>query len=347
MALVHRHFPHIRLMRSAWFIPGNQPSKLAKIRTVGHWPDIFVPDLEDSVPTAEKLNGLNSLYDFLNTEWRATVEQFGKHGGGSTDTSLPLSLKRAQGLIPAGLPLMMPRLNYTPQCIHREVEKLGQLADIVDGFVLGKVESPLWQLDEHLQSVEHQLVPDSAAGNSTSLLLLPSVETPRGIINLGNILGSMPRIVGVGFGHDDYTTAMYTPTTECTEFALNNIAVHCMANECFPLDSPFTQFKDMEGLEKAANYARGLGCKGKFAIHPGQIETLNRVFSMTKEQYDWALLAIEAFEAAEKEGKASTSVRGKMVDIPVYKRAKSIKEAFEFVQGIDAARSAFLQTLKA
>jgi len=42
------------ILRSLLFVPGNKPSMLAK--ALGLTPDAYVPDMEDSVPVAEKAN---------------------------------------------------------------------------------------------------------------------------------------------------------------------------------------------------------------------------------------------------------------------------------------------------
>ena len=42
------------ILRSLLFVPGNKPSMLAK--ALGLTPDAYVPDMEDSVPAAEKAN---------------------------------------------------------------------------------------------------------------------------------------------------------------------------------------------------------------------------------------------------------------------------------------------------
>ena len=50
-------------MRSLLFVPGNKPSMLEKARKFA--PDAFIPDMEDSVPDAEKAAARNTIHDFL------------------------------------------------------------------------------------------------------------------------------------------------------------------------------------------------------------------------------------------------------------------------------------------
>ena len=66
------------------------------------------------------------------------------------------------------------------------------------------------------------------------------------------------------------------------------------------------------------------GFRGKFAIHPDQIETINRVFSPSPEEIEYARQVIAASEQAELNGRGSTSLNGKVIDVPVVKRAESL-----------------------
>src|SRR5262252_2146342 len=51
------------ILRSLLFVPGNKSSMLTK--ALGLRPDAYVPDMEDSVPAAEKANARATIRDFL------------------------------------------------------------------------------------------------------------------------------------------------------------------------------------------------------------------------------------------------------------------------------------------
>ena len=51
------------ILRSPLFVPGNKASMLEK--ALGLDPDAFVPDMEDSVPAAEKANARETVRSFL------------------------------------------------------------------------------------------------------------------------------------------------------------------------------------------------------------------------------------------------------------------------------------------
>ena len=80
------------------------------------------------------------------------------------------------------------------------------------------------------------------------------------------------------------------------------------------IDAPYGNFKDMDGLRRSAVMACALGCDGKWAIHPGQIEVINEVFTPSKEDIELAKKVLDADAEAKASGKGAIAVEGRMVD---------------------------------
>ena len=80
------------------------------------------------------------------------------------------------------------------------------------------------------------------------------------------------------------------------------------------IDGPFLRLGDRLALARAARAARELGFDGKWAIHPEQIEPLNRAFGATEPEVRWAGAVTEALAAASDGGDAAVRVQGAMVD---------------------------------
>ena len=62
-------------------------------------------------------------------------------------------------------------------------------------------------------------------------------------------------------------------------YAIARMAVAARANGLRPIDGPFGDFSDPDGYISAARRAAMLGCEGKWAIHPSQVELANEVFT--------------------------------------------------------------------
>jgi citrate lyase subunit beta/citryl-CoA lyase len=67
-----------------------------------------------------------------------------------------------------------------------------------------------------------------------------------------------------------------------------------------------------------------LGCDGKWAIHPSQIEIGNEVFAPDPDVAERAERIVEAYAEAMEEGKGAVSVDGQMVDEATNKMAQEI-----------------------
>ena len=67
-----------------------------------------------------------------------------------------------------------------------------------------------------------------------------------------------------------------------------------------------------------------MGYTGKFAIHPAQLDIINETFSPSAEEIAYARQIMAAWEEAEAAGRGSLAMDGRMVDVPVVKRAQNL-----------------------
>ena len=100
-------------------------------------------------------------------------------------------------------------------------------------------------------------------------------------------------------------------------------------------DTPFTDTRDLEGLEQDALFAKGLGFTGKACISPAHVSTVNRVFSPTQAEIAYAKDVFAAIAEAKRLGKGAISLRGKMIDAPIVLRARLVLEAASEIEGVD------------
>lgn len=277
-------------LRSLLFVPGNQPRMLE--RASGLTPDAFIPDMEDSVPDAEKANAraiTAARLDSLSVRGGAVIPRLN-----SLDT----------GLLDADLAAVVG-----PRIYGVSVGKINSAADIA-------------LISAKLDALERK-----AGLEVGNVKLLPWIETAQAIVNVYEICSASPRIIGAAFGAEDFTNDMGIERAEDeseTFFARNAIAVAARAANVLALDTPYFSFRDPDGLRRNAQAARQIGFKGKFAIHPAQIDIINETFSPSPTEIEQARRVVEAFREAERIGRGSTSLDGKVVDVPVVKRAEAL-----------------------
>ncbi len=289
------------VLRSLLFVPGNQPRMLEK--ALGLAPDAYVPDLEDSVPLEEKENA------------RGVVASWLPSLGG------------------AG-PLVIPRINSLDTGLLED-----DLAAVVGahifGVSVGKIQSAqeVERIAAMLSDLERKVGLDVGR-----IRLVPWIETAMAIVDAYKLCASSPRVVGVAFGAEDFTHDMgIERTADDTEilYPRSVIAVAARAAGVLALDTPFFGFRDSDGLRHDAATARSLGFRGKFAIHPAQIDIINETFSPSLAEIEQARRVVAAFEAAKRQGRGSTSLDGQVIDVPVVRRAERLLEVAEQMGGTE------------
>ncbi len=280
------------ILRSLLFVPGNKANMLDKALALA--PDAFVPDMEDSVPAAEKANA------------RDTVRAF-----------LPKLAARGR--------LVIPRVNAL-DTEWFDADMAAVVGPDIFGVSIGKVRTAA-DISVISQALAKQ---EQHAGlPSGHLKLLPWVETAEAIVNVNAICRASERIVAVAFGGEDFTNDMgieRLADESQVAYARQQLCVTARAAHVLALDTPYFKLRDLDGLRSNSAHAKSIGFKGKFAIHPEQLDTLNECFSPSAPEIAHAERVVAAFDEAERRGRGSTSLDGWVIDVPVVKRARALLE---------------------
>lgn len=286
--------------RTLLFVPGNQPKMLTK--AAGFETPWLIPDLEDSVPPAEK------------TAARGIVAEH-----------IPALAKAGK--------LLAPRVNSMISGLAED-DIAAVVSNEIIGISIGKIGSAeeVKVLDQILAAAEKRAgVP---IGNT---MILPWLETAKAVINAYEICMASDRIRWTAFGAEDYSADMgisrtvdEVDSTSAGEpepglaYARSAVAIAARAAGVHALDTPYTKFRDPEGLRAEAKLAKSIGYKGKLAIHPAQVEIIETVFMPTEAEIERARRVLEIAAEAESEGRGSISLDGEMIDMPVILRAQNV-----------------------
>ncbi|MBT5476366.1 MAG: CoA ester lyase [Chloroflexi bacterium] len=286
--------------RTLLFVPGNQPKMLEK--AVGFDAKWLIPDLEDSVPSGEK---------------QAARRIVAAH--------IPLLAKAGK--------LLAPRVNSMASGLAEDDINALISNDII-GISIGKIGNAdeVSELEEILANAER-----SAGVTVGSTTILPWLETAEAVINAYAICKSSDRIRWAAFGAEDFSADMgISRTVDKTEtntqtafepglaYPRSAVAIAARAAGVHALDTPYTKFRDPEGLREDALLAKAIGYKGKLAIHPAQVEVIESVFKPTNAEIDRARKVLAIAAEAEVDGRGSISLDGEMIDMPVILRAQNI-----------------------
>ncbi len=280
----------MELLRSLIFVPGNRQDMLEKAQEFDA--DVIMADLEDSVPPAEKLNARQIV-----KEVAPTLSQRGRK--------------------------VMVRLNSLDTGLTQD-ELSSVIGPHLYGVSLGKVEST-WDIMEWNRVAS--ALEREAGLEPGHLKLIPWIENSKAVMRVYDIAVASPRIVGLAFGAEDYTDDMGVQRTDAGDevyFPRAAVAVAARAAGVAALDSPYVRFRDRDGLKTDIESALKLGYGGKFAIHPAQLDIINAMFSPRPQDVEYARRVVEVWDEAENAGRGSTSLDGRMIDVPVVKRARNL-----------------------
>ncbi len=280
------------VLRSLLFVPGNTPRMLD--RAIGLRPDAFVPDMEDSVPWDEKSNARNVTASYV-PELAATGVS------------------------------VIPRVNSLDTGLLEE-DLSAVVGPHIFGVSVGKMDNP--EIVAEVLSLLDR-AEDAAGVERGATRLVPWIESAEAIVKVYDICTASERIVAVALGAEDFTNDMEIKRTDGDAelaYARGAIAVAARAAGVLALDTPFFSFRDVIALKANTEMSKAIGFKGRFAIHPAQLDIINSVYSPSEEEISQAQREIEAFEEAAAMGRGSTSLDGKVIDVPVVKRAQALIE---------------------
>ena len=165
------------------------------------------------------------------------------------------------------------------------------------------------------------------------------IETGHGAVKIEEIAAASRRAETLIFGPGDYAADLGIPQMSVGaledrypgdqwHYICSRVVTTARAFGLQAIDGPYAQFGNPEGLTEVATRARLLGMDGKWAIHPDQIAVVNKVFSPTQEQFDYAVQLLEAYRhATEVDRRGAVMWRGEMIDEANRKMAITIEQA--------------------
>lgn len=289
------------MRRTMLFLPANNPNMICNGGLLGS--DSLIFDLEDAVSPDEKdaarellKNALTAL-DFGKCELIVRIN--------SLDT--PYWEQDLRDILPLGPTAIMP-------------------PKVSDGDYIRQLDAKLTELEAEF---------GMEAGQTKIIALL---ETAVGVENAYAVASASPRMEALFLGAEDLTADLRCQRTkEGAEILYARGRVVCAARAAGieAYDTPFTDVRDLEGLEQDAAFAKGLGFTGKACISPAHVATVNRVFSPSEAEIAYAKDVFEAIAEAKRQGKGAISLRGKMIDAPIVQRARLVLEAASEIEGVD------------
>jgi citrate lyase subunit beta/citryl-CoA lyase len=182
-----------------------------------------------------------------------------------------------------------------------------------DGLMLPKVSSAedVLRLGHMLDALEVR--DDIASGNTR---IIPVVtETPAALFSLNSYAKCGSRLAALTWGAEDLAAALGASTNRGGDGEYD--FTYQLARSLCLVD-----FRDFAALERDAKQSRQRGFTGKMAIHPDQVEPINRAFTASEAELAWSRRVVETFES--NPGLGTVGLDGKMLDMPHLKQARRV-----------------------
>ena len=279
------------MRRTMLYLPGNNPNMLVRGHLFG--PDGIIMDLEDAVALSEKDAARIMVSKFLRQGEFGSCEVTVRINGADTefgkkDLAAVIPAKRLDGI-------RLPKAD-DPETIRIVDEEISRLED-ANGIPQGR----------------------------TKLFCI--LETARGIWNAYDVAKASPRVTAILPGGEDLVADLKTSRSADgaeLEWTRKMMVIAARAAGVDAIDTVYPRVSDDEGLRREASLSKQLGYDGKSVIHPNQIPIIHEVFTPTEAEIDKALRIVAAAKEAAERGLGAVSVDGRMVDVPVVKRAEYI-----------------------
>ncbi|WP_026381860.1 HpcH/HpaI aldolase/citrate lyase family protein [Afifella pfennigii] len=282
-------------MRSYLFVPGDSERKLEKSLASGA--DALILDLEDSVAASRKGAARKLVTDFLLSHRRENT------------------------------PALFVRINALDTGLaDGDVEHV--MTGAPAGIVLPKAAGA-----GDVQLLASRLAVGEAlhgiADGATKILAIAS-ETAQAVFSLGSYRQAGPRLAGLAWGGEDLSADIGSFSTkqegggwsEPYRMVRNLCLFGAAAAGVDAIDTVYTDFAGIDGLLEEAEAAARDGFAGKLAIHPAQVEPINRVFTPSPEAVAEAEAVVAAFREAGDAG--VVALHGKMLDRPHLRLAERL-----------------------
>jgi citrate lyase subunit beta/citryl-CoA lyase len=146
------------------------------------------------------------------------------------------------------------------------------------------------------------------------------IESAKGVLHAEQIAASSERLAALIFGSADYAGDISARGPVREQFMLYHYpkaktVAAARAAGIQVIDGVTLQFRDLKQCEHDARAAAEMGFDGKWAIHPDQVEVINRVFTPSPAEITRAGEILELYRKADVDSGAGVIVyKDEMVD---------------------------------
>jgi citrate lyase subunit beta/citryl-CoA lyase len=283
--------------RSQLYVPANNPRFVGKAHTRGA--DAVILDLEDSVPATERPAAREMLADAAAQVGQAGADVTVRVNSPEEEAMLDLDAAVIPGV--RGIYVTKAR---DAAYVRAVSGRIGEL-EAARGLAVGGIR------------------------------LVVMIETAAAYLKAEEIGRADARTAALQLGGEDMALEL-SMVPDADTLAMPKQHLNIVARACglqpFGIMGTVADYNDLDAVRAVAERSRRFGFEGAACIHPSVVPVLNAAFSPSSEEVDHAHRVVEAYAEAEAAGVGAISVDGKMIDVPVVRRAEKLLARWDAIQ---------------
>ncbi|HAT3848508.1 TPA: CoA ester lyase [Serratia marcescens] len=268
--------------KSWLFTPATHPARFKKAEEVHA--GVLIIDLEDAVLPQEREQARNNIINFMR----------------DTSVTTPKAV----------------RINEIESAeFYKDIKMLEDIhlsGSDFDFIVLPKVTSR-----NEIDKVNSVL-----KNSAITSMLIPMIENAPGVESAAEIAQSSKSVYALMFGAADFTSSINAEiTAPIVNYVQYRMLLACYAAGINTIASPFFILNNPDELQQEALFEKHNGFMGKAAIHPAQIDIINRAFSPSEQEIKWANDVIKTLTTG------AAVLNNAMIDEAMTRKARGILDS--------------------
>ena len=244
--------------------------------------DVLILDLEDAVAPDDKASARATALDYLASPAAGTIQRALRINGLDTQAGIA------------------------------DLDALLKSDAAPDFLVLPKADGP-----GHLHILDRLLTTRKLQTRVVGL-----IESARGLAAIEATAAATPRLFGLMLGAADLAADLGVATAWAPlAAARSRLVLACALAGVTPIDTPFFDVHDIDGLSREMADVAAFGFPAKAAIHPGQVGPINQALTPTDRAVEHARAVLAA------NAKGVGVVDGQMIDEAVARKARRVLAA--------------------
>jgi citrate lyase subunit beta/citryl-CoA lyase len=177
---------------------------------------------------------------------------------------------------------------------------------------------------EDIYRLQQALTASKSKSHHGPIGVIPLIESAKGFLKAEEALTCSRLISGTALGVEDLMAEFQIPREPLWRAPLlRHMVLHLsIVSRAYhiphigPVSREYNSADHLDIVEKESQFLRTIGCVGKLAIHPDQVNIINQVFSAKPMQKGQRRAILQQFDDAAERGLSVIGIDGCMLDEP-------------------------------